>query len=460
MTLIPAALAPISSLVQENALQRYFLDALFPNCRYRGLATRELYAGNSGEYKLFTRSALFDPVTAPLTPGVDPLPTSMAAEQWGVQLSQWGNTTDVSLAQAAVAIPGVFANHVKLMGLNAAQSLNRLARNALFRPYLAGETMTIDAGVATTSIHVASLNGFTEAASSTAVRHSAVSPTNTKVITIAGVGTAILTGATPDDPLYPYGPGVLTVSVAQTFGANVKITAADASTILRADGAGSIDEINEASAFNLGLLRNALATLDRRRIGPHPDGTYHLHIDPMGYSQMYADNALQRLLQGVPDHPIYQRYEVHRLFNTTVVTNNESPTDSVESVRVRLASRGSGYMAPDLGCEMSNASGVPILRAILTGGGALMEHYLDESAYMSDAGMVGKVGDWGVISNNGLSIVVDGVRLVLRGAMDRMLQVASCSWSATLGYGVPSDLRSQGGPRYKRAVVMEFSSIV
>jgi hypothetical protein len=92
---------------------------------------------------------------------------------------------------------------------------------------------------------------------------------------------------------------------------------------------------------------------------------------------------------------------------------------------------------------------------IVTGKGALYERYLDESDFVTEAGITGKTGNFDVV-NNGIKILTERIRLILRAPLDRLQQVTSSTWSITTCFPVPSDVTAPSGPeRFKRAVVIE-----
>lgn len=453
-TIIPA-LGFLDTIIQDNTLVREYQDALFPSLLYRGDVSAERWEANVGDRQIFTRSSLLSVAPTPLNPGVDPTPENLQFEQWEVLAQQYGNTIDTHLPSSFVALANLFTRTAKQLGLNAGQSLNRLARNKLFASYLGGDTMTTAAAGPTTSLPVASINGFTH----TIVNGQlvAVSVATPLSITITGVGTFSVTAAAPASASFPYGPGTLTLSAAATYGANVHVVSSLAPTILRAGGAADIDGIGASDVLNLALIRRGIAELERNRVPPHPDGYYHIHIDPLGVSDVFADNEFQRLNQGVPDNTRYAQMIVGLLLRSLWYSNNESPTDV--NTGTQISTRGSATHGDEILAETRNLTGIRILRTIITGGGSIMEKYIDEqAAYISEAGVQGKVGAFSVV-NNGLVVPIERTRYIIRAPQDRLQQIVSQSWSATLDFAIPTDLfGGQTGARFKRAVVIEHGT--
>jgi hypothetical protein len=111
----------------------------------------------------------------------------------------------------------------------------------------------------------------------------------------------------------------------------------------------------------------------------------------------------------------------------------------------------------EIGADVVNKDGVQVGRTILTGKGAMYERYMDESAYMSEAGVTGKIGEFSVV-NNGISILTERIRFVLRAPIDRIQQVVSASWTLSTAFPVPSDITANSSPaKFKRAVVLEHA---
>jgi hypothetical protein len=452
----------LDAIVQDNTLAREFRDALFPQLLFREEAMPEKWEVNVGDIQVFTRASLLAPTVTPLTAGADPTPKSPSFEQWKVQAAQYGDSIDTHMPSSRTALAPIFARNAKTLGLQAGQSLNRLCRNKLYCRYVGGDTVTSTTSGATATIAVAQLNGFT----TTVVNGEEVpiSGANPKVIRVSGVaGTQNVTAATPTDANNPFGPGTLTLSAAIAVASGARVLAADAPRIVRVGGAATVDGLTSVSTISLKEIRQAIASLRRNRVPTHPDGYYHVHLDPIAESQIFNDNEFQRLNQGVPDGLRYAEQAIGRLLGAIFFSNNESPNvfNSAESGEGGLVSsaRSSASSSPEFYGEVRNASGVGILRTIVTGGGAIMEKYIDEeSDYMTEAGYVGKVGQFAIV-NNGIQISTERIRYIIRAPQDRLQQQVSQAWSWSGDWGVPTDLLGgQTGGRYKRAVVIESGS--
>jgi hypothetical protein len=457
-TLLPPGLAYLQPIVQDNTLAREFRDALFPQLLYRQESMVERWPANLGETQIMTRASLLAPSMNPLTPGVDPTPKVPSFEQWSVVAAQYGDTIDTNMPASRTALASLFLRNAKSLGLQCGQTLNRQVRDRLFSAYTSGDTVAQAAGVASTSLAVDSINGFTQILVSGAIV--SVSVANPKTATISGVaGTVSITAAVPNDPNDPLGPGVLTLAAAASWAANARVLASDAPLIVRVGGAPTVDGLNSTSILTLADIRNAVSQMRRNRVPAHEDGYYHVHLDPVAVSQLFSDNEFQRLNQSIPDGERYGRFYVGSLLGCHFIDNSESPNVNTSGTLVATG-RGDVEVAPGYHASVRNASGVGILRTVVTGGGTIYEKWIDETAeYASEAGYTGKVQPGFQLTNGGISINVERVRYILRAPLDRLQQIVSQSWSWSGDWGIPSDqLGGQTSGRFKRAVVIESGS--
>lgn len=465
MSILPAGLGFLGPIIQDDVLVREFRDALMPEQIFRSEALVEKWEANIGETKIWTRASLLAPLVSPLTPGLDPTPQTPMFEQWRCSAYQYGGTLDVHMPSSRTALAPLFSRNMKTLGLQSAQTTSRISRNRLFKAYLAGDTVAAAADAASTALVVASLNGFREVLVNG--EPTAISAPNPKVIRIAGVaGTHNVTAATPSTA-DPDGPGTLTLAVAATWAANARVEATDKSVIVRAGNATTVDGLTSSSHLTLAQIRQAISYLRRNRVPYHSDGMYHMHLDPLMFSHLMGDNEFQRLWEGRGLDSPWSEFALGRILDCLVFLNNECPT--VHNSGTLIASRAGGdadaMSSPEHEGEMRNASGVAVLRGIITGGGAIVEEYIDEQAeYLSEGGYTGKVGSFS-ITNNGLVVVTDRIRMIIRAPLDRMQQIVGVSWSFSGDWAIPSDYlggQAAGGApaaftsaRYKRAVVLE-----
>lgn len=440
----PSVLASI----QDRTLQRVYRDALYPRLLYRLESIAELWPVNLGANSTFSRTGLITPTTRPLTPGQDPTPKTYAIEQWEATAQQWGDTVDTHMPTSYVTLASQYLRNMHQLGLHSGQSLNRVVRDKLFNAYVAGNTVVKAGGVgAGTSVPVQNLDGFTRKLFNG--RPTVVSAANPLTVTITGVaGTRQVVGFTSDIAGDEIHGGTLTLSA--TTGAVLAgreaVLAVNRARLVYSGGGNRVDDIASADQFRLEDIRAAVSQLRFDNVPPHEDGSYHCHLDPISESQIFGDNEFQRLNQSIPDYLHYRRFAVGFLLGVTFYRNSEAPTSATVD-----ENPATGFTT---GFELTNPTSVAIHRPIITGQGAIEEKYLDESRYISDAGIQGKIGEFAVV-NGGVAIMTERIRLILRAPMDRLQQQTSATWSFSGDWPVPTDETAPSGPAtFKRAVVI------
>lgn len=446
--------------VQSGLLERAFHDGLFPALMFRAEAQEEEWPANSGTEIFMTRRGLLQPITKPTQPGVDPTPQNLTYEQWRATLNRYTGTIDTHVPTSVVANAELLVSNIHGLGLQAGQSLNRIPRNELFRTYLQGQTNLISAAANTDmTLRVASVNGFTEVVTrgvNAAPR--TVSSSSPLSITVAGVtGSLSVIGYDLDDPTDPYGPGTLylAAAVGGSGAANrAPVLSSARPAVLRSGGGTSIDAISAGDVLQVQDIINAVGRLRKANVQPHEDGLFHAHITTDGNSQIFADPVWQRLNQSKLDDSYYQEGFVGQFSGIAFFLNNELPDWS--NTGARTATGSSSYYSEDIGAETTNAGGVNIGRVLITGRGVMVERRLDESQYMTEAGISGKEGDFTVV-NQGMAIETDGIRLILRAPQNRTMDMMAATWSITTSFACPSDVSAGGPERYKRALVLEHA---
>lgn len=443
------------NLLQDRTLERVFHDSLVPRFIFRAAAMPEEWVANIGQRQVFTRAGLLPVDTTPLVPGTDPTPKSYATEQWEAEAAQQGNAMDSHMPTAYVALASTFLRDTQTLGINAAQTLNRIVRNRLFTSYLGGNTcLAVAALINALQITVANLNGFTEVLVNGRIQP--VSPANPLAISFVGGTTNTVVGATPVNPAEPFGIGVLTLGTALpgALAVRVGVFAVSRSIIIRTGGGATVDALAAANVLTLQDVINAVALLRSQNVPTTSDGTYHVHLTPQGEAQLQADNYYQRMIQSIPDHPMFRDAAIGRAVGCTFFRNNELP-DTFNSGTLR----SSGLLAQSsaaIGGEILNATAVVIRRELVLGGACIYEKYLDESKFITEAGVQGKIGEFTVV-NNSVQIMTQRIRYILRAPQDRLQQVVSQAWSWSGDFPIPSDQNVGNAARFKRSVVIEHA---
>lgn len=441
--------ATVASSIQDRTLQRVFRDSLFPNLLFRMEAQAELWVANLGTNTTFTRTGLIRPTTRPLTPGKDPTPKTYALEQWEATAQQFGDSIDTSMPTSYVTLASQYLRNMHQLGLHSGQSLNRVVRDKIYNAYVAGNTVTDTLAVSTaTTIHVVNLDGFTRKLFNG--RPALVSSTNSLIITLPALGTThTVTGFVSDFAGDEIHGGTLTISPAlpANLPARSAVLAINRSQVLYSGGGVSVDDVISADQFAVRDIRAAVAQARFSNVPTHEDGLYHWHLDPTSENQVFQDNEFQRLNQSIPDYVHYRRFALAAGFLSSVFyRNNEVPNTNTCDQDPET-----GFTN---GFELINASSVNLHRPIMTGQGAVEEKYLDESRYISEAGVQGKIGEFAV-TNGGVSIMTERIRLVLRAPQDRLQQITSSTWSFSGDWPIPTDeLAPNGKATFRRAVVV------
>ncbi len=451
-------LPEVATLIQQNVLERVFHDNLYPRLLYRGEAMPEGWVANLGEVVLFTRPGLLPVATTPLTPGTEPTPQSYQFEQWRAECNQYGGTIDTHMPTSRVTLAPKVLRDTQQLGLQAGQSLNRLTRDRLFRAYTGGNTVAIEqANSGTNQIHVANINGFTESLlEGQPVTVNAGAPIG---VTFGGTAVAnnVITAA-PDDPALPFGPGIITLenNLSANVAAREAVLADNRSFVYRVGGGARVDDIGSTDTLKLEDLIAAVKRLQSQNIPPHSDGRYHCHLSPTAVAQLYTDEGWQRLYTALPDSVAYRDLALGEIAQCYHYQNTESPNDQNSGT---LSSSGSGtaQSSSDIGAEViNNVNTQRIERAIITGGGAAYEKYVNEGEYLSEAGVTGKIGQFTVV-NGGVQVMTERVRFIMRAPLDRLQQVISQSWSFSGDWPIPSDGLTGDAARFKRAITIEFA---
>lgn len=462
MSLILGIPPQILQLVQSGMLERAFHDGLFPKLLFRGLAQAEQWEANTGTEIFMTRPGLLAPITRPIAPGVDPVPQTVSYEQWIARLDRYAGTIDTHTPTSVVSNADQFQRNIHQLGLQAGQSLNRIPRNALYTAYLSGQTNTTAATAsASPNISVASLNGFEDVIlqSATGVRPQPVSSGAPLQITIDPAGTPITRNviqAIPDNPDDPKGPGTLVCSanIGAIYAARTPILSANKPDVLRSGGGFSVDSIATGDILTLQDIINATARLRKANIPAHEDGFYHAQISTDGQSQLFEDPVFRQLNTALPDHTYYQEAFIGTMGGVAFFLNNETP--DVQNSGATTNTGSNARYSENIGAETVNQANVGIGRVLVTGRGAIYEKWLDESRYVTEAGMTGKEGEFQIV-NAGMEVQTERIRLILRAPINRLQDVVSASWSITTSFPVPSDISSGGPQRFKRALVIEHA---
>ena len=451
------------NILQDRTLERVFHDALVARFLYRSEAIPELWAQNLGETQVATRAGLMTPSLDPLVPGTDPTPGTYSMEQWEIEANQYSSTLDTNMANSYVALAPLFTRNIQTLGINAAQSMNLVARNKLFVAYDGGNTnVTATATAGATNIHVASLAGFTSViANARVVPVSAANPL-TITFSVGGAGTNTVIAFSPDVPGQLAGPGTLflgsalAATLTVTASARPGVYASTRSLITRVGGGTTVDAIGTGNILTLQNIIDTVSVMRANNVPPMADGYYHVHLTPEGEAQLFADAQWGRLFTALPDSMAYRDFAIGQMVGCRFYRDTENPNPNNSGTLVSTGTGGNAQGSPQIGADIYNQNGIQIRREIVLGGGVMYEKFIDESKYITDAGVTGMIGGFSVI-NNGVAIMTERLRMTLRAPLDRLQQIVGSTWSWSGDFGIPSDATTGGPARFKRAAVIEHA---
>jgi len=456
--------AEVRAVVQENTLERAFHDNLYANILYRGEATPVPWPAGVGDTQIFTSPGLMPVDMRPRVPGTDPTPKTYALEQWTAQMQQYDGTIDTHMPSSYSAIAQLFLRNTKQLGLQAGQTLNRVARNRLFNAGLDGWTVADGAQGPTTTLRVKRLNGFTTArnpllSGASNVRFDTVStnnPLSVRIYDQAGPAqvTRNVIGYTPDNPGDTVGPGTITLSAAVTVLDGAYVYSYDATAIVRSGGGFSVRDLTATTDIpTLANIRTAVSQMWLQNAPAHPDGRFHVQLDPVSQALLFADSEFQRLMTSLPDYYSYREFALGELLGCVFYRNSESPTPDT----VVAGTTGVFTLDDPFPGELYNTglpTGTPVHRILFTGQGAIMEYYTDLNELITDAGITGKVAD-PRITNNGIEINSERVQFIIRAPLNRTQDMVATTWKFIGDWPTRTDAVTGSASRYKRTVVIE-----
>lgn len=447
----------LANLIQVGTIERNVREALVAETLFRTDIPNEVFEGKIGEMKNIARTGLLPVSITPLQPGVDPTPKNYAKETFRTQLNKWGDTVDAYMPHDYIGVVKESMTKSKALGVNAAQTVDRIVRAALYRAFLAGNTIsTVASAIGQFRVHVASINGFTEINDPTTGIPVPVSAAVPLTVTFGGAEPAkqcVL--ATADDPVNaPFGPGWLLFSAALTAGvaAREAVLAANRSNVIIAGGGNTVDAIAAADTLTMADIINAVASLRSAPATPRfPDGMYHCHLPVMGEAQLLMDPMVRGIIHTdrIPD--MYRRAAIGELGGALLLRNEMCP-DSLNAGALVSTGAGASFGAPEIGGEVINNAGVRIGYTMIYGQGHAYETYVPPGATPAE-NQISEARQMPAASSGGVSLNTERIEFIVRPPFDRMNEVTAFSWKFIGDFPIPSDIVS-GARRYRRAVVI------
>lgn len=434
----PAALQP---LIQQGYLDMAVQEGLRSTLAFRSIADKEYVPVRRGESLTMTRHGLLAPITTPISPasnsGLDNglSPQSWTMEQYVLTWSDYAATMDLNLVQEKVGIAEQFLINARALGVQAAQSIDRLARQKIFDTYLQGRTRVVTTlGSPGTTVAVDDIRGFTEVMVNGVP--TAISATNTKAVTFNNAGTLTtytLTGATADVTNVSTVSTIGGISGTLTFSSSVTVanatagnavSAADGCTVIRSGGAATTATMSALNTLTLSTLIDAVTVLKNNAVPGVSDagGLYNCYLGHTSLRHLVSDPDFKLMFQGAGG--TYTIGADIPMLGLRFIPTTETPITTLSGV-------GSIY------------------RPVICGQGALIEAILPVLPPDAPSGPV-------------VSTMVDDVQFSVRAPLDRRGQVVNQTWGYIGGFTAPSDttasstiIPSATAARYKRAIVVE-----
>lgn len=444
----------LQNVIQQGFLEREFNTGLQSALGYRAVADKEQVSINVGETVTKTRAGLKAPVTTPLSAAGNTnldngiTPSAQTVEQYTLGIDQYGDSIDLNIVTSQVGIGNQALLNAMTNGVQARQSLDRIARNALFAAYLGGNTrVRTTLGAPAATINVDDVRGFETVlasnAGANAGKYVAVSGTNTASV-LVGLNLYTLIGTARDGSNVSTTPGGFSGTL--TFSGNVTVADATAANIcshancpvlVRPNGkwkggsalgiATATPALASTDLLTLGVIEDAIAAL-RNNTGMQ-NQLFNLYLDNVSMRQLFADQDFKLMYQGQYGSKEAKTGQVFQLMGANFIPTTEAltqthPTNSALTVR----------------------------RPILCAPGALVEGDF--------AGMEQKAKD--IAGGNSEIQMIDSVAQVVRAPIDRLQQIIAQSWFWIGGFVAPTDatansniIPTAGAQYLKRSVVIE-----
>lgn len=434
--------------LQTGFLEREFEEGLDSILGYRREAMMETVPARLGESITRTRTGRKNPVTKPINPSTtssldNGLTASDASiEQYTLTTFEYADATDVNMMTDLAAIADNMTRVTRNNGVQAAQSLERIARSAFSGAYLGGNTrVRTDLGASsTTTCHVDDIRGFQMVLVNgvpTPISGAATITVNEIAASAGGFSQALVVSAAVADgtnmSTAPDGiSGVLTFATATAPVVGDALVAVNAPQILRPFGRLTTAKIAGGDVLTLGILQDATTILKNNSVPPTADGSYHVILDNTSMRQLFADQDFKVLYAGRYQSTEYQTGDVVRLLDMTFIPTTEAYVQM-----------------PNVVTGVS----VTVRRPLVIGAEALIQGDFEGlDTWLNREGM----------NNIADVFLVDSIAHIVRPPLDRLAQWASFAWTWIGGFAVPTDLTATtsiiptaSNALYKRAVFIE-----
>lgn len=458
--------AQLAAILQQGFLERELEEGLDSILAYRRETLRETIPARIGETLTRTRKGRKAPVTSPLNPAADTgldnglTPSTFAVEQYMFTMARYGDTVDVNMLDDLAGIADQMFANSRNNGVQAAQSLERIARSKLFGAYLGGNSrVRTDLGAGgTTTCHVDDIRGFQNViANGQLVAISSANPISVQetAVTNAGVTQVLtVTAATADvtnQSSVPDGiSGILTFNAATTPVNGDAMVASIAPKIIRPFSHATMAQITSADVLTLGLIEDAIAYLRDNGVPPMDDGTYHCILDNTSMRQLFADQDFKVLFAGRYQSQEWRDLDIINLVNCSYIPTTEA---YLQPALKQYNGTAYGSAGSGTGAAAVNAR---IRRPIVMGAESIIQGDFEGLERWLAREGVNPIGD---------VFLVNGVAQIIRPPLDRFQQTVSMTWQWIGDFAVPTDVTAtsdiiptaNSAAAWKRSVAIEHA---
>jgi len=447
---------------QQGFLARFFEEGLDSEMAYRRDAVIEMLPIRGGQSITKTKVGRTAPQTTPLNPanvtGLDNGITYSTPnlEQYTYNMGEYAGGKLVDLIAEQAGIADQLFMDCKLNGVEAAQSVERLAKQAWFAAYSTGNTwIRSDLGsLSTSTVWVDDIRGFLMAPQNGNLQPiGATNPLLVKEIAQVPGGvnqTFNVIAAVADSPtrsVYPTSSsapsdgvsGYLTISPAAGSApvSGDALISSVATPVIRPNGKKGTNMLTSQDVLTLQMINNAVTILMQNAVPKHADGCYHVLYDPTSQSELFVDQQFMAMSASRLADAEDQNGAVFSLFGAKFIPTTEA--------YIQAASTAAGMQSlPD---------GTYIHRVLVTGAGGLYE------ANFTGLEQYAKRPAVNVISN---IYLVDHIAQIISAPIDNMSRQVRLAWLAIKAFVCPTDLTATtaiiptaNNAAYKRAVVIE-----
>ncbi len=387
--LLPESLGALSPYVNQGIISDMIRGPLM-----QGLTMTRFFLGSSppkifpqrvGSKLTVTRDGRYQTDSRSTPAGANAQIRTTGGEQFVIEPEQYDDKIMLDNMTAYLGIEGD-SGHVKDMAnfarTGAAAKIDKVAAKKSYGVYNAGHTCAIDAGVATTTIHVASINGFTEVLNS----NGQIVPVGSgdgvrKYVNIAGTIRYVVAAVADDPDNSEFGPGILTLDSAHTWAANDYVIAQDAPTVIYAGGGFSVDDINGADVLTLASIQEAVEQLRADEIPEMSDGLYHAMVTPRQVTQLLTDPDIKILFNGTTLSSEEMRMgTIGIAAGVRFIRSNRVPTSITAEGELQVGVRSNSALSRQIWAETRNKDGREINRLFIYGDEAGEIHYIPPGA--------------------------------------------------------------------------------